>query len=144
MADTATLLRALAARLAAAGVGVYAEGSIPDTSTLPLIALRSMPSTPDRVIVLNAVVQGEDLVSGAQVMIQVRCRGGRNAPLDADAIADRVRAVLHDLQDLAFGTDGGVSQLIRRTSIPNGTDDQVRAERIDQFYGTANFEASPY
>lgn len=144
MADTASLLRILASRLSAAGVGAYAEGSVPDVSVLPLIAFKSLPAQPDRCIVLNAVVQGEDLVGGAQVMVQVRCRGARNDPLDVDAIGDAVRGVLHDLQNVPFGPDGGISQLIRRTSIPNGADELERSERIDQFYGTANFEAGLY
>lgn len=134
---TASLLRALATLISVAGVGAYAEGSVPNPA-LPVIGFKKLPASPDRAIVLNAVVQDESASGMAKVMVQVRCRGAKNAPLDVDTIADAVYGVLNGRAGVAFGT-GSLSQLQRRTSIQNGQDDADRYERIDQFYADADY-----
>lgn len=134
---TASLLRAIATRLAAAGVGSYAEGSVPSPA-LPVITFKKLPLQPDRAITLNAVVQNESADGTVRLMLQVRCRGAANAPLDVDTIADACYGALNGLTGLAFGS-GALSQLVRRTAIQNGQDDQDRYERIDQFYADADY-----
>lgn len=134
---TASLLRVVAGLLSAAGVGSYAEGSVPNPA-LPVITFKKLPLKPDRAITLNAVVLNESADGTVRLMLQVRCRGAVNAPLDVDTIADACYGVLNGTVALAFGS-GSLSQLVRRTAIQNGQDDADRYERIDQFYADADY-----
>lgn len=104
------------------------------------IFMKFMPTTPDRVVVLTAVNQGDDIsMPAGQVMVQVRGRGLPNRPTDVDDLLDSIFPILHGATNLMFGTVT-VIQMNRRVSVPMGMDDaSKRWERIDQYYLDLDF-----
>jgi hypothetical protein len=98
-----------------------------------------MPASPDRVITLTAVNQGDDITMPlGQVMVQVRGRGLPNRPTDVDDLLDSIFAVLHGTTNLVFGSVT-VVQMNRKVSVPMGMDDSKRWERVDQYYLDLDF-----
>jgi hypothetical protein len=133
MGATRDLLNGLAGMIAAAGFGVFNPNGVyasTDTGIIMLI----MPGSPDRVIVLNAVSQGDNItIPLGQVMVQVRVRGLPNNPLDALDLSDSIFAILHGTKDLTFGSVH-VIQMNRKVNVPMGQDDVKRSEMVDQYY----------
>lgn len=106
------------------------------------IVLKLMPASPDRVITLTAVNQGDDITMPlGQVMVQVRGRGLPNRPTDVDDLLDSIFDVLHGTKNLTFGSVT-IVQMNRKVSVPMGMDDSKRWERIDQFYLDLDFPAT--
>lgn len=134
MSDTSDLLTGLAAMIAGAGLGItYNQNGI-YTSGQTGILMKVMPSTPDRVVVLNAVSQGDHItLPQGQVMVQIRGRGLPGQPLDVDTLLDSIKTILHGSTNLIFG---GVTviQMNRQVRAPLGMDDSKRWETADQYY----------
>ncbi len=135
MSTTSKALEAVAGLLDGLGLSSY-DPANPDAAGGPTAStyMKTGPSSPDRVVVLNLVTQGDSRAGDTTaVMLQVRTRGNRNDPLDVDELADSIVPVLNQA---SINFDGGqVIQLTRRTSTPLGEDAQQRSERVDQFYG---------
>jgi hypothetical protein len=133
MGATRDLLNGLAGMITAAGIGVLNTNGVYAANDTGLIML-VMPASPDRVIVLNAVSQGDDITMPlGQVMVQVRVRGLPNNPLDALDLSDSIFAILHGTKDLTFGSVH-VIQMNRRVNVPMGQDAAKRSEFVDQYY----------
>ena len=138
MSATSDLLTGIATMSAAAGVGTYSPSGV-YTAGQTGIFMKVMPANPDRVIVLTAVNQGDDISNPfGQIMVQARFRGLPGQPLDVDDLADSFFSIFHGTTGLVFGTMGAV-QMNRKVSVPNGMDDLKRWERIDQYYLDVDF-----
>lgn len=128
------------------GIAALIVAGVPGTSYNPAaptvnggILLKLMPASPDRVITLAAVVQGDEIsMPRGQVMVQVRGRGLPNRPTDVDDLLDSIFPVLHGTTNLVFGSLT-VIQMNRRVSVPMGMDDSKRWERADQYYLDVDF-----
>lgn len=140
MSVTTDLLEGIAGMIVA---GVAGTTYNPSAATVNGgILLKFMPASPDRVITLTAVFQGDDITMPlGQVMVQVRGRGLPNRPTDVDDLLDDIFAVLHGTTNLVFGSVT-VIQMNRKVSVPMGMDDSKRFERVDQFYLDLDFPAS--
>ncbi len=133
MSVTTDLLNGIAAMSAAAGVGTYSPAGM-YTAVQTGIFMKIMPATPDRVIVLTAVNQGDNITDPfGQIMVQARFRGLPGQPLDVDELGDSFFDIFHGTTGLVFASMGAV-QMNRKVSVPNGMDDLKRWERIDQYY----------
>lgn len=135
MSVTTDLLTGVAVKIAAevtpavvwSPTGVY-------TTSQTGIMLKFTPDKPDRVVVLTAVNQGDDIsMPLGQVMIQVKGRGLPNRPTDVDDLLDSIFTVLHGTTNLVFGSVT-VIQMNRKVRVPMGMDDSKRWELIDQYY----------
>lgn len=140
MSVTTDLLEGIAGMIVA---GVAGTTYNPSAATVNGgILLKFMPASPDRVITLTAVFQGDDITMPlGQVMVQVRGRGLPNRPTDVDDLLDSIFTVLHGTTNLTFGSVT-VIQMNRKVSVPMGMDDSKRFERVDQFYLDLDFPAS--
>lgn len=131
------------------GIAGMIVAGVPGTSYNPSAAtvnggilLKRMPASPDRVITLTAVFQGDDITMPlGQVMVQVRGRGIPNRPTDVDDLLDDIFDVLHGTTNLTFGSVT-IVQMNRKVSVPMGTDANVRDERVDQYYLDLDFPAT--
>jgi hypothetical protein len=133
MGATRDLLNGLAGMVVAGGLGVFNPNGIYAASDTGIIML-IMPASPDRVIVLNAVSQGDNITMPlGQVMVQVRVRGLPNNPLDALDLSDSLFGILHGTRDLTFGSVH-VIQMNRKVNVPMGQDSAKRTEIVDQYY----------
>ncbi len=132
------LLNGIAALCAASGLGTYdPAGSY--TAGQTGIFMKVMPATPDRVIVLTAVNQGDSITDPfGQIMIQARFRGLPNQPLDVEVLGDQFFDIFHGTTSLLTGTTT-VVQMNRRVSVPMGMDANTRWERADQYYLDVSF-----
>jgi hypothetical protein len=137
MSVTTDLLEGIAGMIVA---GVSGTSYNPAAATVNGgILLKLMPASPDRVITLTAVNQGDDITMPlGQVMVQVRGRGLPNRPTDVDDLLDSIFDVLHGTTNLAFGSVI-VVQMNRKVSVPMGMDDLKRWERVDQYYLDLDF-----
>ncbi len=135
MGTTTDLLNGIAAKIAAEVTptivwnpnAVYTAGQTG-------VFMKFMPTTPDRVVVLTAVNQGNDLtMPTGQQMVQVRGRSLPNRPTDVDDLLDSIMDVLHGATNLIFGTVT-VMQMNCKVSVPMGMDELKRWERVDQYY----------
>jgi len=127
------LLTGLAQMIADSGIGVYRlTGSYAADETA--VVFKSMPSSPDRAIVLTAVPMTDQVfIPMGMVLVQTRCRGVPGDPLDVDDLGDAVFDLLHGLTDQQFGAVH-IIQCLRNSSVPMGQDSNRRWERIDHFY----------
>jgi hypothetical protein len=131
---TTDLLDGLASMIAAADIGVsYTPNGVYAASQTG-VYMKILPAKPDRSVSLTAVVIGDNITlpTGRQ-MVQVRCRGAANRPLDVDDLADNIFDVLHGTTNLTFGV-AHVTQMNRQISVPMGMDDSKRWERVDQYF----------
>lgn len=124
-------------------VGVPGTSYSPNPATLVAnkgIVMKLMPVSPDEIITLNAVAQGDDIsMPLGQIMLQVRARGAKNNPLSPDTMLDNIFGVLHGSTNLVFGSMT-VVQLNRRIRVPMGMDEaSKRWEAIDQYYADVDY-----
>jgi hypothetical protein len=120
--------------IAAAGLGIDYDPDAVYTPDQTGILMKVMPADPDRVVVLNAVWQGDNITLPAgQCMVQVRGRGLPGQPLDVDDLLDPIKTILHGSTNLIFG---GVTviQMNRKVRAPLGMDASKRWEIADQYY----------
>lgn len=143
MSATTDLLTGVAVKIAAevtptivyTSLGVYTAGQTG-------IMMKVMPATPDRVVTLALVTQGDNITQPlGNWMLQVRGRGLPGQPLDVDDLMDSIFDVLHGTQNLVFGTVT-VIQMNRQVSVPMGEDTAKRWERVDQYYLDVNLPGS--
>lgn len=130
MSQVADLLAGVGSDLTSAGIGIYDEARVwTDADTQSAITMVRMPAEPDRAIALTAYYldAGPDEAI-AQLRLQIRCRGSRNAPLDPGDIDEQVSALLRRLTDRAYGSVT-VNQFVYYSSIPLGPDDADRWEQ---------------
>lgn len=127
------LLTGLAQMIADSGIGVYRlTGGYQPNETA--VVFKSMPSAPDRAIVLTAVPMTDQvMIPMGMVLVQARFRGVAGDPLDVDDLGDAVFDLLHGLKDQTFGSVH-IIQCLRNSSVPMGQDASRRWERIDHFY----------
>lgn len=134
MTTTSAVLEATAQHLAATGVADYnPSGVYPAGATA--ITLKSVPTTPDRVLTLtvygidDSPDPGDDL---RVFLLQVRARGLTFPPTDVDDLAEQARDAL-----TVHHTDwpGGVriDRCYRVSTIPLGADGNRRQERTDNY-----------
>lgn len=132
MTNLVDIMTGLAELLDGAGIGdfsptaAYAAG---DTA----IALKNMPADPDRAIVITAyLVDAQPAMHLDQVNVQIRTRGAPDDTTDVDVLADQVYAFC---QGLTYVQLGGVTvnQMILKSSIPMGIDQNNRWERSDNY-----------
>jgi hypothetical protein len=134
MGATRDLLNGLAGMIVAAGFGVQNPPGVIYAPADTAVFFLTMPASPDRVIVLNAVSQGDNITMPlGQVMVQVRVRGLPNNPLDALDLSDSLFGILHGTKDLTFGSVH-VIQMNRKVNVPMGQDAAKRSEIVDQYY----------
>lgn len=137
MSTTTDLLDGVAGMIVAGVAGTSYNLNAPTVNGG--IVQKLMPASPDRVVTLTAVNQGDDItLPSGQVMVQVRGRGLPNIPSDVDDLLDSIFTVLHGTTNLVFGTVT-VVQMNRKVSVPMGMDDLKRWERIDQYYLDVDF-----
>lgn len=127
------LLTGIAQMIADSGIGVYrTAGAYASNETA--VVFKSMPSSPDRAIVLTAVPMTDQVfIPMGMVLVQARCRGVPGDPLDVDDLGDAVFDLLHGLKAMTLGSVH-IIQCLRNSSVPMGQDSSRRSERIDHFY----------
>lgn len=134
MSDTSDLLTGIATMIAGAGLGITYSPAGTYLASQTGIFMKIMPATPDRVVTLTAVNQGDNITMPlGQVMVQVRGRGIAGNPVDVDDLLDSIFNILHGTTNLTFG-GLTVIQMNRKVSVPMGMDDSKRWERVDQYY----------
>jgi hypothetical protein len=139
VSTTRDILQGFAELLMSAGVAVYST-TTPYQPSDTAIAFGIMPSTPDRVVVLNFVPLTDDPSTPmGLVMVQVAGRGIPNNPLDTNDLMDEVFQTLHGRTNLTFGATH-VLQVNRHTSVPMGHDENTRSERADGYYLDVDYE----
>lgn len=127
--DDRTLTHAVAALLAAAGVGVWRPAGPAYTADETGIHYGAIPAAPDRGVGVRVYLPSDDIETGlATRWVQLRTRGARNSPDGADVIADANFRALHDTYP-----GGGIARIVRTTSAPLGADDNGRQERTDTY-----------
>ena len=135
MTFSTDFLTGIAQQLHDSGIGTYR----PDTPYLAgetAIVFKDMPTTPNRVIVLNTYSPGADdnpHVPVSLIALQVRIRGNPGQPLDPDGIRDQVYNLLHGQEHRTYGTCHA-NQILHQSTIPNGKDDSKRWEVSINFY----------
>lgn len=131
MSATRDILNGVRDLITAAGLGIWTTG-VPLPTDTPIV-FKTMPDSPDRVIVLNVIPQTDNpSMPFGQALLQVACRGLRNRPLDVDDISDPIFDLLQGLTNQTFA-DTTVVQFRRISSVPMGQDDTTRWERADHF-----------
>lgn len=137
MTDSKTVQRATVQRLAALGVGEWADG-VPAVGELPLLRETSMPGQPARVLVVTCYDEVRDAPSPARAdgdhavwLVQVRTRASED---EVDRIAEDARRALEG-HHLTYG-DLRVARTERRSFTPLGVADDL-AERADNYEVTA-------
>lgn len=134
MSWTTDVVNALGARLAAAGVGTWAEDGAYAASDDRPIFVGNMPATPDRVIVITPYEVSSSATSSDRVQgFQIRARGGKD-PRDVTATADDIRHELHNLRDFDLGP-GRFALMWRQSHTTLGRDSSGRWETSSNFYG---------
>lgn len=128
--------------LLASGLGITFNDAGTYAANETGILAKTMPATPDRVVVISVVPLEDELaVPSGRVMVQLRYRGVPNRPLDVDDLGDSVKPFLHGLTNVTFGTVK-VQQMVRQLSVPMGQDELKRWERADQFYLDVEYPGS--
>lgn len=144
MSFTTDLLTGIAQQLHDAGIGTYR----PDTPYLAgetAVVFKDMPTTPNRVIVLNTYSPGADdnpHVPVSLIALQVRARGNPGQPLDPDGLRDAVYNLLHGQEHRTYGTCHA-NQILHQSTIPNGKDDSKRWEVSINFYADVDLPPTP-
>lgn len=138
MGYTKDLLEGVAQYLAAGGVGVWKSSGV-YTSTETGIILRTLPQSPDRVIVLAAYpVANDPSLSTTVTGMQVTTRWGGADPRPTDDLTDAVFDRLHG----AHGIDlpGGIRlvECLHRSGSTQGQDANQRWRNADNYYLTTH------
>lgn len=141
MSTTRDLLTGLAQIINDSNIATYKADGV-YTATDTGVVFMTVPSTPDRVVMLWAVPLTDSvMVPMGKVLIQVRVRGLPNQPLDTEDLGDAVFDLLHGITRHPLGSVN-IIQILRNSSIPNGQDNSKRFERIDHFYVDLDYPAT--
>lgn len=124
--------------LAGAGVGTWNASGAYTTGQTGII-LRTLPQSPDRVIVLAPYGVSDDLTHGDDVTgLQVTTRWGGGDPRPNDDLADLVFDNLQALPRTTLATGVVVEQCFRRSWTSLGQDGNSRWRTVQNFYVTAH------
>lgn len=138
---TTQILTGIAERLAAAGIGVWRPSGVYQADETGIV-LGTVPTSPDRVIVLTGYdVDADPGLTDTVSAVQVRTRGGPD-PRDVGDLADAVREALDGLQPGRLGTVP-VSLIWWQSGAVLGQDANRRHERSDNYYLNAH-RANPH
>lgn len=108
--------------------GVYADG---ETGIL----LDVMPSEPDNAIVLTPYGVDDDPSMAENVTgLQIRTRAAGRNPADCRKMGADVFLELHGRTDLILSTGLHVVQILRRSSVSGGQDENGRWTMIQNYY----------
>lgn len=133
MSWTTDVVNAFCALLAEEGVGSWQpDGAYPASAQRPIF-VGTMPTTPDRLIVVTPYTVSEEAGSTKVQGFQVRCRGTRDMR-DVEDTADDVRMAVHGLRDVQLGP-AEFALLWRQSHATLGQDANGRWEASSNFYG---------
>lgn len=135
MSATGDLLEGIAWQLHNAGIGVYRPDGVYAAGDIGIV-FKTVPVSPDRVIVLNTYSPGNtdhpDQTLGT-VAVQFRHRGRPNKPLDTDDTKDAVFDLIQGQEQYRYGTVQALS-VSRFSSMPLGQDGSKRFEQTENYY----------
>lgn len=127
------ILEGAAQLLADSEVGIHRPDDEPYEDGDTAIVFGIMPESPDRCIVLNWVSLTDDpAIPMGSGMIQAALRGNKNDALDISDLSSDVYRVFHGATALVWGSVY-VDQILRRSSVPMGQDENQRLERADHY-----------
>lgn len=114
-----------------AGIWVYNAGGYDAGDTGAFF--KKMPDTPDRCVVITAYTMA-NLPDGPldQMNVQLRFRGLPDNDTDVDQLGGAAFDLLHGLKNVTFG-GVHVIQMLQKSSIPMGIDQNQRWERSDNY-----------
>lgn len=116
------LLQGLAQRLEDQGVGVYRSDGSAYADEDTAVVFGQMPDKPHRCVSLATYpLTDEPREALSMVAVNIRARGLPRDYLDAVNLGDAVFQAVHGLTGVQYGTCW-VIQILRRTSVPMGTD----------------------
>lgn len=128
------LMDGVAAFLATHHVGDYTDPYTPhadDATTV--IDLKTMSDQYDRCVCITAFrIDAYPDRARDQWQLQIRSRGARDDNLDGDRLGDQSFDLVQGLTYQTFGPIT-VDQILFKSSVPMGTDDQNRTERSDNY-----------
>lgn len=132
MTTTNALFDGLSEVLVAASVGVTrSSGTFQSTDTA--IVMQTLPQAPDNAIALTIYAGTDDpTLSDSVARVQVMCRAKTSDPRPTNDLADAVFAAFQNLT-ATLSTGIVVQQMLRRSSVPLGKDDQQRWVRSDNY-----------
>jgi len=123
----------LASVIAGAGLGIVYNPTTAYTASQTGIVMKSVPATPDRVVVISVIPMSDELAApSGEVTVQIRTRGTPNSALDVDDLADSIKPILHGLKAQTWGSVQLV-QMFRNNAVTLGQDDSKRWERVDDY-----------
>lgn len=135
--DTA-VLEGFAQLLEDAGAGTW-EPTGAYAAAVTGIILSTLPQSPDRVIVLASYgVTDDPSLSDSVVGLQVTTRWGGQDPRPTGVLAARVFDALHGLHGVDLSTGVHVTQCLRQSWTPLGTDANSRHRTSQNFYVTVH------
>lgn len=141
MADPTPLYDAVCSLIGGLDGFAWAPGGVYPAGVVGVFTRRT-PADPDQVVTVTVTPQGDDpSMPFGQVMVQVKARGTRNDPLDAERILGMVFDALHGRTNLPAG-GYTIVQINRRISAPLGFDDVDRAVIADQYYADVDYPAT--
>jgi hypothetical protein len=124
--------------LAAAGAGTWNASGV-YTASQTGIVLRTLPQSPDRVIVLSTYpVDDDPTLSDSVIGLQVTTRWGGPDPRPTDDLDDLVFDQLHGLEGVDLSTGIRVVQCYRRSGASLGQDGNSRWRSSSNFYVDAH------
>ncbi|MDF7641726.1 minor capsid protein [Bifidobacterium sp. ESL0784] len=130
---TAALLEGVARLLADHDIGVYRTGK-PYAVTDTAIIMKTMPTNPDRCIILNwTPMQSDPSLPRESGILQTACRGLPGKPLDSDRLADLCRQQLDGLTGFDLGDGVSITQCWKRNGVNMGQDESKRWVTAVQF-----------
>jgi hypothetical protein len=142
MSATRDLLTGIAQIIADSNIAVYNPTGIYQSTDTGIVFM-TVPSTPDRAVMLWAVPLTDATVTPmGKTLVQVRVRGLPNQPLDTEDLGDAIFDLLQGIRSHPLGSVN-IIQMLRNSSIPNGQDSAKRFERIDHFYVDLDYPATP-
>ncbi|MGW6455507.1 minor capsid protein [Streptomyces sp. NPDC055078] len=131
MTYTVNLVVGLAELMTGEALGIY-RPTTPYQPGETAIVLGRMPAEPERVIALNAYTV-EDSLTNAVTGVQARLRAGPD-PQHVDALADRLRDLLHEREEYWLRSSVFVSLSWRQSQAWIGQDALGRMELTSNFY----------
>lgn len=132
MSLTSDALRGVAQHLEDAGIGTWSTTTA-YVSTDTAVALKALPTTPDRAIAVSVIADLEVYSPQIVLRVQITTRESADKPSDAvDDLADDVIAVMHGVRNAWWGALW-VSRCSHFSTAPLGADEAGRQERSDNF-----------
>lgn len=132
------LLEGVAQWLADAGVGVWNPTGVYGSGDTGII-LRTLPGSPDRVIVLSSYTVSDDpSLSDSVTGLQVITRWGGADPRPTDDLTDAVFNQLHGATGVDLVTGVRVVEALHRSGVTLGQDQNQRWRTSSNYYLTTH------